>query len=177
LEASTRKVTGLDLVAFFKLALHTTEELPLAELLENVVAVGCRLRAARDHKDQGGTGKAEPGPVDTSPALGARHKTRGSEVTLTAVLDGGAAQHAGLSAGDIIVAVEGVRVPPAGLDEMISRLSMDKSIVMHAFRRDELMQFELRLLPAPPDTCDLWLLEDAAAEQKKERNAWLGVST
>ena len=34
-------------------------------------------------------------------------------------------------------------------------------VEIHAFRRDELQVRRVRLAPAPLDTCELWLLEDA----------------
>ncbi len=176
MEALTQKVTGLDLGDFFNLALHSTEDLPLARLLEEVVAVGCRLRPARNQKDQGGIrkrGESSPAPGST---LGVRYKSNGSDVILTTVFDGGVAQQVGLSAGDVIIAMDGIRVPPSELDELVSSMPVDKTITVHAFRRDELMQFELRLRPPPPDTCELWLLDTTTSERKKERDSWLGIS-
>jgi hypothetical protein len=45
-----------------------------------------------------------------------------------------------------------------------------------AFREDELHLFSLRPVPAPADTCELWLLpgESAGWERIERRNRWLG---
>jgi len=47
-------------------------------------------------------------------------------------------------------------------------------VTVHAFRYDELMQFQVTLQSAPADTCFLTLMEaDDATIQR--RNAWLGT--
>ena len=175
-EALTKRVTTLDLTEYFELALHSTEDLPTAKLLEDVVAVGCQLRPARNQKDQGGIYKSDTLSSVPGPRLGIMHKAVGGDLILSAVLDNGAAQQAGLSAGDSIVAVDGIRVPTSGLDEVITRYPVGESITIHAFRRDELMRFELQLTPPVSDTCDLWLRDDSTAKQTTQRNAWLGIS-
>jgi predicted metalloprotease with PDZ domain len=66
---------------------------------------------------------------------------------LTQVHEGGAAHQAGLSAGDILIAVDGLRVNgnPANLDQLFARYRVGDAVTLHAFRRDELMQFEVTL--------------------------------
>jgi hypothetical protein len=50
-----------------------------------------------------------------------------------------------LSAGDILVAVDGLRVTATNLDNLLSRYAVGESIQVMAFRRDELMSFDLVL--------------------------------
>ena len=92
------------------------------------------------------------------------------------VFEGGAAQDAGLSAGDLIVAVGGIRASTENLPQLLSRVPSGQSVAIHAFRRDELLAFEVRPEPAPTDTCDLWLVAastvDAAPLDRRDR--WLG---
>jgi predicted metalloprotease with PDZ domain len=92
------------------------------------------------------------------------------------VLDGGAAQAAGLAAGDRIIAVQGLQVAPDKLAKRIARAAPERPLTVHAFRRDELMSFELTPRAAPSDTASLWLLPDAqlTAAQLARRRAWLG---
>jgi predicted metalloprotease with PDZ domain len=66
---------------------------------------------------------------------------------LTNVHEGGPAHKAGLSAGDIIVALDGLRVTghPSNLETLLSRYKVGDKVTVHVFRRDELMEFALTL--------------------------------
>jgi predicted metalloprotease with PDZ domain len=68
-------------------------------------------------------------------------------VKLSQVHEGGAAHRAGLSAGDILIAVDGLRVNgnPSNLDQLFARYRVGDAVTVHAFRRDELMQFDVTL--------------------------------
>jgi len=101
--------------------------------------------------------------------LGALARPEGQETVLTHVLDGGAAREAGLAAGDAIVAVDGLRPGRGGLDTALGRRSAGETVTLHAFRRDELLEFDVRLGAAPADTCVL--SEARGGERLLER--WL----
>jgi len=66
------------------------------------------------------------------------------------VFDGGPAQQAGLSAGDVLAALDDLRVTPARLDALLARYSPGDTVQVLAFRRDELQRFELGLARQPP---------------------------
>jgi predicted metalloprotease with PDZ domain len=72
----------------------------------------------------------------------------GADSKLTQVHEGGAAHRAGLSAGDVLVALDGLRVTgnPSNLDTLLGRYRVGDTIEIHAFRRDELMTFSAKLL-------------------------------
>ncbi|MEI7614454.1 MAG: PDZ domain-containing protein [Betaproteobacteria bacterium] len=91
------------------------------------------------------------------PSLGVKTSNEGSEVNLATVYDGGAAQKAGLSAGDMLLAIGGLRVSASTLDKHLARCQDEDTIRVHAFRRDELMEFTVCLDPAPSDTARLSL--------------------
>jgi predicted metalloprotease with PDZ domain len=63
------------------------------------------------------------------------------------VHEGGPAHEAGLSAGDIVIALDGLRVNgnPSNLDALLSRYKVGDKVTVHAFRRDELMTFTVTL--------------------------------
>jgi predicted metalloprotease with PDZ domain len=61
------------------------------------------------------------------------------------VHEGGAAHAAGLSAGDLLVAIDGLRVTPGNLDTLLSRYKVGAAVEVHAFRRDELHTFRVTL--------------------------------
>jgi predicted metalloprotease with PDZ domain len=71
----------------------------------------------------------------------------GADCKLSAVHDGGAAQKAGLSANDLLVAIDGLRVSgnPANVDSLLARYRVGDTVQVHAFRRDELMAFDVTL--------------------------------
>jgi predicted metalloprotease with PDZ domain len=174
-ERLAEELCGQELRGFFDLALRSTQELPLEELLKTV-GVGLRLRAARSDEDKGGLRQSQGGDPQPRPVLGARINGDGGLPRLTAVFDGGAAQQAGLSAGDLILAVDGVRASPQNLERLIAAIPIGSEVTVHAFRRDELMQFELRPLLSPLDTCELWLLDEVDERQLAHRQAWLKIS-
>ena len=90
------------------------------------------------------------------------------------MLEGGAAQTAGLSAGDVVVALDGLRVTSRNLDKQLEGFNAGDRCVLHAFRRDELIQCEVVLHGTPSDTCFLTVAGNAA--QRRRRQAWLGVA-
>ena len=171
------RITGLDLGGFFDQALRGTGDLPLEELLR-WVGIGFRLRPARGPGDKGGVRKTRDEKDEPpKPVLGARLAEDARTARLSTVLDGGAAQRAGLAAGDIIVAVDGIRATPANLERLIARLPAEETVPVHAFRRDELMLFELTPQLAPADTCELWVLDEADENQRRRRESWLQIGS
>ncbi|MFP3787049.1 PDZ domain-containing protein, partial [Burkholderia sp. SIMBA_024] len=78
------------------------------------------------------------------PSLGARMRG-GADCTVAAVHDGSAAQKAGLSAGDVLIAVDGLRVTGSNLDALLSRYQPGAKVEVHAFRRDELRVAQVKL--------------------------------
>ena len=170
---AAEKLLGESLEDFFALAVDGTDELPLEEWLE-YLGIGYRLRPARKEADEGGYGE-ESGSVAPRPVLGARLAQKGDFVELTHILEGGAAQQAGLSAGDRLISVAGLQVTTDNIDELLGRHGRDAPVEVLAFRRDELMRFQVEAQPAPADTCDLWLLpeESCTTGQLRRRAQWL----
>lgn len=155
-EAVATRVTGLDLQPFFDLALRSTEDLPLADLL---ATQGLRLdwTPATGGADRGGFGPAKGAARRAS--FGVKAAGEAAGVRLVQVFDGGAAQAAGLSGGDLVVAVDGLRVTDP--EAMQARLEPGRTVTVHAFRRDELVVCELTPGPVPADTCRLIPVEPA----------------
>ncbi|MFP4495715.1 MAG: M61 family metallopeptidase, partial [Halochromatium sp.] len=170
-ERVAAEVSGLDLAGFFAQALDATEDLDLARLLASV-AVELRLRPANSAKDNGGcVERFQPAPP--RPEIGVRLQPDTAEARLAVVLDGRPAQRAGLAAGDLIVAVDGLRATAGNLDALIARAAGTGPIRVHAFRRDELLETEVLPALAPEETCELRLDEGATAARRARRAAWL----
>jgi predicted metalloprotease with PDZ domain len=176
-EKLAARVTGLDLGHFFDRVLRGTQDLPLAELLEGV-GVGMRQRPARDSLDKGGFTNDGSQDAPSSPVLGLRLGSNGELPLVANVLDGGAARQAGISAGDRLVAIDGLRVTDKNLGGLLARLPGGAAVPVHLFRRDELLTLQVTPTPALADTCDLWLLPDADSSRIEARRSWLhsGVS-
>lgn len=145
------ELSGLKLESFFADAVHGTADLNLAQLLK---PFGIRLRCAAS---------------STMPSIGVRTGNEGNEVRLTTVYEGSPAQSAGLSAGDLLVAIDGLRVTPSTLERLLVRRSSGESVRVHAFRRDELMAFSVQL-EAPVKDQHTLLLTDKHNELRRN---WL----
>ncbi len=172
-EQVAMEVTGLDLAPLFELGLRTTQELPLQESLA-AFGVQMRLRPASGPEDNGGVVTDEQ-VADAKPrsVLGARIKGQDAGEQVVQVYEGGAAMAAGIAAGDLIVAVDGLRVRQGEIEKRIAVLPPGEAVPVHAFRRDELMQFELVPQVAPADTCEFYLPEAIPPAQQARRDAWL----
>jgi predicted metalloprotease with PDZ domain len=170
IEAIAAEVTGLDLDGFFARALDTAADLDLAALLATV-GVDMRLRPARKAKDLGNVTDAFE-PIEPVSDTGLRLAS-GAEAKIAVVLDERPAQQAGLAAGDVLVAIDGLRVDGGSAGKRLRALPMGQPVTVHAFRRDELMTFQLTPAPAPADVCELRLDDTAPAEVLARRAAWL----
>lgn len=157
-------VTGLDLKPFFDLALRSTENLPLSSLLASQ-GISCQFIAANNRADVGGCRNSKLEGTST-PSLGVNWVKTHEGIKLKHVLNGGAAQTAGLSAGDIIIAIDGCKV--RHLDKYLTRYAVSDSILVHAFRRERLFSVEVCLQKAVPDTCYLNIIDH------DQVTGWLG---
>lgn len=153
-EALFDEVTGLKLKRFFDRYVRGTEDLPLEKLLA-VFGV--------DFKDE---------RKDTKPSLGVRSAREGNDCKLANVYEEGAAHRAGLSAGDLLVAIDGLRVTAANLESLLSRYRAGDTVSLHAFRRDELMEFTVELAQGDAPQVALDVLTKPVAVARKRSN-WL----
>ena len=148
-------VGGVSLKRYFDRHIHGTEDVPLEKLLAPfAVAV---------------TDKRE----NRKPSLGARTVKEGNDCKLANVYEGGAAHRAGLSALDLLVAIDGLRVTASNLDALMSRYCVDDTVTVHAFRRDELMAFKVVLQADDAPQLTLASVPKPAAAARL-RSAWLG---
>ena len=174
IEQIAAELLGEDLTEFFDLAVRGTADLPIEELL-SAFAIGFRRRPAESAKDRGG--KASQKSIEELRGRGSlliKTTSADSGSKITHVLDGGGGQDAGLSAGDVVIALNGLRCG-AGLVKQLAERSPGETVTLHAFRRGVLMTFEATL-KSPPDTVVyLELLEDADEPAQARRRAWLGV--
>jgi predicted metalloprotease with PDZ domain len=128
-EALFDEISGVRLKPIFERHIRGTEDVPLAKLY---APFGVKV------SDERKNGK---------PSLDAGIGRDAGGAKLTQVHEGGAAHQAGLSAGDIVIAVDSLRVNgnPCNLDGLFARYRVGDTVTVHAFRRDELMTFEVTL--------------------------------
>lgn len=126
-EAIFDEISGGRFKPFFDKYIRGTEDLPLAKML---APFGVK------YSDERKTAK---------PSLDANLGKDGNDCKLSSVHENGAAHRAGLSAGDILMAIDGLRVTAANLETLLSRYGVGSEIEVHAFRRDELMTFSVTL--------------------------------
>ncbi|KUY92868.1 peptidase M61 [Burkholderia territorii] len=155
-ETLIEEATGVALGRLFADAVHGTRDLPLAELL---APFGVTLAP-----------EVAPGAA-AKPTIGARLRG-GADCTLAAVYEGGGAHRAGLSAGDTLIALDGLRVTGTNLDTLLARYRPGDKVEVHAFRRDELRTAKLKL--DGPEVARYRLTAAAKpAAAHKAREAWL----
>lgn len=136
--ALIQEATGVDASDFIQRYANGREDVPLQTLLE---AQGITLTWQAD---------------STLPSLDARFKNGPQGLQVATAYEDGAAHHAGISANDIIVALDGLRVnDQASLNKLLSAYSAGDKVEVHVFRRDELRSFRAKLGPAPQQTCSL----------------------
>ncbi|MDO4683916.1 MAG: PDZ domain-containing protein [Lautropia sp.] len=151
--ALIKAATGVDLSRQIEAWAYGTAELPLADCLK---PFGLRLSQDRGSQPAGAW-------------LGARTAVRDGELTVVSTQRGGPASNAGLSAGDKLIAVDGLRCTEAGLKRLLERRRAGDVIELTGFRRDELFQLTVRLgEPVGPMKLAVGAGSNAA------RNAWLG---
>lgn len=165
IQTLAEELAGCDLSEFFNQALYSTEDLPLAELLAERGVV-LNWRSSNGHGDDGGKPAQGNAPV----SLGARFAADPAGARIVMAYEQGAAMAAGLSAGDVLIAVDGIKVDAASLDGLLAAYQEGARVEVHAFRRDQLLRFSVTLAPSEPSTAYLTLQGDSLSDKGR---AWL----
>jgi predicted metalloprotease with PDZ domain len=160
------EIAGTDLGDFLDSLIYGTGELPLPGLLADA-GIDVQRRVAINSQDKGG--KPANGDLPAA-ALGGAFKDGENGLTLLRVDEHGALQNAGLSAGDVVIAVDGLKLGLAQLENLLLRAAAGDRWRLHAFRRDELHEFEVTLQAAAEDSYVL-----SVAEEARARRSWPGA--
>jgi predicted metalloprotease with PDZ domain len=119
------EICGARMKLFFDRHIRGTKDVPLEKMLPPFGVT---------YKDQRKTSQA---------SLEVTLKRDGVDCLLAHVHEGGAAHQAGLSAGDLLIAVNGLRVtmqtPKGNLETLLTGYPVGAKVHLHAFRRDELL--------------------------------------
>lgn len=121
-----QKLTGVSIQHFMNAYVNGTQDLPLEKLLAHA---GVRWIDKKSNQL----------------SLGVKTTHENGLVKLTQVLDGGAAQAAGLSAGDVLVALDQLKATPDTFTQYLARKQIGDTVTFFAYRRDELRHFVVTL--------------------------------
>jgi predicted metalloprotease with PDZ domain len=149
-------VTGLKLKRVLDRWVRGTDDLPLAKLLTPFGIV---------FSDERKNGK---------PGLGLRTVRDGSDCKVANVYENGTAHKAGISAGDVLVAIDGLRVTGTNLDGVLSRYRAGDAVDLHVFRRDELLKLKAKVHAADAPNVSL-AVEAKPVTAVRLRNDWLSI--
>ena len=153
--ALVREATGIDVADEVTRWAYGTEALPIEALLAPF-GISLRFEAA-----------------SRVPSLGARVTAAHGEARVASVPSDGAAHAAGLSAGDVLIAVDGLRVTGASLESLLARYRVGSVVAVTAFRGDVLQTRPLTLQAAASRA----VLEiiGKGSQGSRLRRDWLGA--
>ena len=159
------EIAGEDLSEFLHDMIHGTDELPLEALLQQSGVEVCH-RVAGNQKDKGGKEiEGDLASVDFAALL----KPESGGLAIQRATEAGSAQSAGLAAGDVIVAIDSLKINLEQFEKKLLLAKPGDRWQVHAFRRDELNQFEVTLQAAEASSVVL----KASDEGQTRRQAWL----
>ena len=157
IEALAVEMGGSAIRTFFDQAIYGTQDIDLTQLL-SYLGVTKSDRPRQNIADKGGCLDQANTPAYD---LGMISKAHPMGVQVTHIVNGKGAHLAGLSSQDVIIAVDGLQVSDANLEAALTPFNVGETVKVHAFRRDELMEFELTLTAAEQDTCCLELTDES----------------
>ena len=159
------ELAGSEINDFLDKALHSTEELPWQALLGDL-GLKPILRANEGASDPGG----RPGTgASQRPWLGVKTQASEGGVQLSYVQSASPAEQAGLSAGDIVIAIDGLRINQATWEKRLQQRAVGDTISVYAFRRDEWLATTCLLAAAPLDTCFIPWPDELSERQTAEQ--------
>jgi predicted metalloprotease with PDZ domain len=153
------KATGLSLTAVFERQIRGTAD---PELAAELAHVGVELRGIHD--------PATLADGATPVWLGAL--TAGARIT--GVLDDTPAAAAGLSPGDELVAIDGLRANGDDVRSLAGFRRPGDTVELAVFRRNRLLRVTATLAPAPPTKWELAGVADCPADVAARYQAWIG---
>lgn len=170
-EQLVQDLSGLDLTEFFDTAVRGTDDLPLAELMADFGVTLEFRRNKRFGRAGGGTGAAAAPPLE----LGIRFRPHGAGLEVAVVMADGPAERAGVSPGDILIAIDGLLLSEKNLLARLARFEAGQTVRISGFRDEELLEFPLTLGEAARETCVLGLADRPDADALTRRTGWLGT--
>ena len=174
METILTEIGGNDMAAFLQQALYEITDLPLQSSLAQF-GIDYQLTCANSKKAQTKTLEDEDKPTASLGVIISKEGSEQAGVKVKTVLSGSASEKAGIAAGDVLIALDDLKLYPTSFSAQISRLKVDQSVKVVAFRRDELMNFKVTLQASPCTTCLLAPQEKMTPEAQQRFDAWLVI--
>ncbi|HEX8244365.1 MAG TPA: PDZ domain-containing protein [Longimicrobium sp.] len=171
-EEVASEVAGVDLRPLFDRWLRTAEELELAPRLAEA---GLALLPAHEAQRPGLPQPAQggPGAEPREARVGFQFRYDGGKTIVGNVLAGTPAWRAGVSAGDEIVALDGLRVDAMSLGLRLQEKAPGATVLLTVFRRDELVTLQVPVEFGPPQRLVLRPVDAPSPEQRQLLEHWL----
>jgi predicted metalloprotease with PDZ domain len=158
---AVNEVSGSDFGDFFRRYVEGLDPLPYNAVLAKA---GLVLKSS-----------TAPG---AAPSLGILAEPEPTGVRIVDVRPGGAADRAGLSRDDLLVAVDNFSLATASLDDRLRIYPVGAEVPFTVQRHTERQIITVKLDPPPADQYSIELSPDATPSEVKIRNAWLrGVAS
>lgn len=137
---------GTSVDSFFEAAVFGSDDLDLDSACKTA-GIDLHWRSLASSTDRGGTETSVDRDARERLTFGVTGSTEQGGIKIGQVFDKSAAQRCGLASGDVVVAVDRLRVDAKAdateLDQMLERHSAGDEVVVHAFRHGELHEFKL----------------------------------
>ena len=168
------EVAGADLKPFFDRWLRSTQELDFASVL---AAFGLALAPAHEPRP----GAPAPPPPTGEPGaqqmrevkVGFQFKLEAGKTIIGNVMAGTPAWRAGVSHGDELVALDGLRVDAMSLGFRMQEKAPGSTAILTVFRRDELINLAMQVESGPPARLAIHPKPEATPEQQALLQHWL----
>ena len=160
LVATLTAVAETDLGDFLHQALTTAGELPFARYLEPF-----GLELVPDQLE------------DEPPALGLKLADEGGKTVVKFAAASSPAGAIGIDAGDELLAIDGLRVTAANLDDRLRDYRSGDRLELAFFHQDELVARTLTLADPEPSGYHIAPVAAPTARQKQRYRGWLGATT
>lgn len=148
-------VSGIDLSDFFERYLLGTEDIPFENLFIDF-GIEFSLRQANSLSDLGGANEQSKDSLINNTLAANVVETPQQTLKVTHVWNDQAAYSAGLSAGDEILAINGLKISTKQqLEMLLQRQKAGQKLDCHYFRRDELRQCQLSFTVPEKDRVSL----------------------
>ena len=179
-EALASETAGVDLRPLFDQWLRGTAELDFAPYLASAGVSLAPAHEARPGAPGGPGGAAPPPPVGDPSAermrevrIGFQFKFEGGKTVVGNVLAGTPAWRAGVSAGDELLALDGLRVDAMSIGARLQEKAPGSTASLTVFRRDELLTLPLPVESGPPTRLALRPMDAPTPEQRATFDDWL----
>ena len=164
-QRAAEQAAGQGLEAFFSRYVRGREELDYDTAF---AGLGLELQRAAAASD------ASKPPAEKA-YLGANLSQSGDRLTVTNVPAGTPAYEQGLSAGDQIVALDGLRVTQAAFNARLDERRPGDRIQLTVFRQDDLRTFNIKLGGRVEPSYRIVPVKNPTAEQARLYEGWLGA--